>query len=300
MPTFCRHNRFVENCPICSKTERTRPGTARGRRAPAVAPPGRGAPRRPPSARRPPRGGDLKVRRLARAADDGYDHELVPGLRASADAGPAGRRARLLRRRACASSRPTRPGCTPRRRPPPTARRRLWLAFLIAYLSPLEAEDPWAAIAAARTPWATGELPELDDVDAGPAQRPRGAPRRPRAPGGVPRLGRPRGLAGGRAGGRAALDARSGASTAPSSAWRCRASARGARYEFLLAAWAASGSLDVEPWSLMLARRGGRPDRRSPPSASFGIGDPMELRQRASAPGDELDVPVEPRSTSPW
>jgi len=29
-PTFCRHNRFVENCPICSKKERAKPGTVSG------------------------------------------------------------------------------------------------------------------------------------------------------------------------------------------------------------------------------------------------------------------------------
>ena len=43
-----------------------------------------------------------------------------------------------------------------------------WLAFLIAYLSPLEGEDPWASIAAARTSWASGELPMLEDVALGP------------------------------------------------------------------------------------------------------------------------------------
>ena len=43
-----------------------------------------------------------------------------------------------------------------------------WLAFLIAYLSPLEGDDPWAAIAAARTSWASGELPMLEDVALGP------------------------------------------------------------------------------------------------------------------------------------
>jgi hypothetical protein len=38
----------------------------------------------------------------------------------------------------------------------------LWLAFLTAYLSPTESADPFAAIAAAHVPWASGELPNLD------------------------------------------------------------------------------------------------------------------------------------------
>jgi hypothetical protein len=44
----------------------------------------------------------------------------------------------------------------------------LWLAFLIAYLCPLDAEDPFVGIAAARTSWASGELPELDGLPTGP------------------------------------------------------------------------------------------------------------------------------------
>jgi hypothetical protein len=44
----------------------------------------------------------------------------------------------------------------------------LWLAFLIAYLCPLDAEDPFVGIAAARTSWGSGELPELDGLPTGP------------------------------------------------------------------------------------------------------------------------------------
>ena len=45
---------------------------------------------------------------------------------------------------------------------------RTWLAFLTAYLCPLDAEDPFAGVRAARTPWAGGELPDLDGVPLGP------------------------------------------------------------------------------------------------------------------------------------
>ena len=43
-----------------------------------------------------------------------------------------------------------------------------WLAFLIAYLGPLDGDDPFAAIEAARTPWAQGAAPALDGVALGP------------------------------------------------------------------------------------------------------------------------------------
>jgi hypothetical protein len=46
---------------------------------------------------------------------------------------------------------------------------RAWLAFQIAYLAPLEdEEDPFSAISAVRTTWASGELPALQDVRTGP------------------------------------------------------------------------------------------------------------------------------------
>jgi len=77
--TFCRHNRFLHSCPICSPQEAAPPRATRT--ASGSAP-------RPRTARtsspRTPTG--VRVRRVARAADDGYANDLVPGLRASADA----------------------------------------------------------------------------------------------------------------------------------------------------------------------------------------------------------------------
>ena len=90
MPTFCRHNRFVENCPICSKNEVTpglsRPASPAARRQAGARTTSPGASSAPKRSVRRSRHGDLKVRRVHRAEDDGYDHELVPGLRASEDA----------------------------------------------------------------------------------------------------------------------------------------------------------------------------------------------------------------------
>jgi hypothetical protein len=79
MPTFCRHGRFIQNCSICKAPD-----------------PPASATRRPSSARRPSSRGrgagrgssasGLVVRRAERAAADGYESPLLPGIAASADA----------------------------------------------------------------------------------------------------------------------------------------------------------------------------------------------------------------------
>ena len=104
--------------------------------------------------------GGLKVRRLARGAEDGYRSRLVPGLRSSTDA------ERLAEELAFATARlrgseqnPPGPVRRGRRAAAQDVEERTWLAFLIAYLGPLDGEDPFRAIAAARTTWASGEQP---------------------------------------------------------------------------------------------------------------------------------------------
>ena len=176
-PTFCRHNRFVENCPICSKKERAKPGTVSGAASSGSAGARRTSPAQARSSasgavkRRTPRpSSHLVVRHIARAVDDGYENDLVPGLRSSADA------ARLADELAFAIAR-----VEELRTAPPglygevaalaaagELEEGLWLAFLIAYVSPLEDDDPFATIAAVRTSWASGELPQLDGAALGP------------------------------------------------------------------------------------------------------------------------------------
>jgi hypothetical protein len=110
----------------------------------------------------------MRVRRLARGEDDGFRTSLAPGLRSSADA------ERLADELAFAASRlvvlETRPpGLYAEVARAGDVEERTWLAFLIAYLSPLEdSEDPFEAITAVRTPWSAGELPDLGDVRTGP------------------------------------------------------------------------------------------------------------------------------------
>ena len=198
---FCRHNRLEATCPICSRKPsvggEASGGVARRPSRPARAPSDK---RRRPSAGRG--ASTLSVRRMARAADDGYEHELLPGLRATEDA------ARLADELAFAEARlhelrDAPPGLYAEVAAAEDPEEAAWLAFQIALLSPLEDDDPWAGIAAARTAWATGELPATRRR-ARAARAPRRAtvpprptargsaardPRRPRSP--PSRRGRP-------------------------------------------------------------------------------------------------------------
>jgi hypothetical protein len=108
------------------------------------------------------------VRRVARGADDGYRNALVIGLKSSDDAG------RLAAEIAFADYR-----LRVLEEAPPglyaevadatrDIEERSWLAFLIAYLCPLESDDPFAEIARVRTSWSSGEIPDLDGVGTGP------------------------------------------------------------------------------------------------------------------------------------
>ncbi|HSD76090.1 MAG TPA: hypothetical protein VLA98_01750 [Solirubrobacteraceae bacterium] len=294
MPSFCRHGRLEANCPICSKKQKG--GYAPIRPARRIAEPRQPAAAPAQRQRRggAPRAGALHVRRLARAADDGYRHDLVPGVHATADA-------RLLADELAFSVARLDELAV---RPPglyaevaaagaggDAAEREeaLWLAFLIAYLSPLEEADPWPGIAAARVAWATGELPALAGVPTGP---------------------------------RSAHDpARGERTVAAYRAWAARAGSQAAafagepsweperrfdraferlalpgfgraqRYE-LLTVLGHLGVLAVRPTSLQLTVE---PLDRTVVAAkrAFGIGDAMELRHRVVRLASELDVPVE-------
>ncbi len=115
------------------------------------------------------RGGHgVTVRRLTRGAEDGYRSTLAPGLRSGADAERladelafAATRLELLQsdppglyREVADAGRPV--------------EERTWLAFLIAYLGPLDGDEPFAGIERGRTPWQSGELPSLEGVPIGP------------------------------------------------------------------------------------------------------------------------------------
>jgi hypothetical protein len=178
MPTFCRHNHLVQNCPICSREQdvEMRPVvTPGGQTARTVRPPGAtsssgtaSASRRQGGARGGRGSGGVTVRKLARGVEDGFRSALVPGLRSGADA------QRLAEELAFAATRLAVLAADPPGLYAEVADKslaleeRTWLAFLIAYLGPLDGEDPFGGIEQARTTWASGELPSLDGIPIGP------------------------------------------------------------------------------------------------------------------------------------
>lgn len=177
MPTFCRHSRLIQNCPICSREQDIELRPIVSSSAPRTSlprPPASGSGAGRDGATRS-RGGSasggstgVRVRRLARGDDDGYHSGLAPGLRSSEDAH------RLAEEMAFAQTRLRVLAADPPGLYADVAdadgdlEERLWLAFLIAYLSPLEDDDPFAGIRAARTTWSSGELPDLDGIPTGP------------------------------------------------------------------------------------------------------------------------------------
>ena len=87
MPSFCRHGRFVERCPICSKSlPGNEPGGGSSPRAKSNRNARSSASTGTVSHGRRVRGAGVRVRREGRAEDDGYSSSLIPGVRASADA----------------------------------------------------------------------------------------------------------------------------------------------------------------------------------------------------------------------
>jgi hypothetical protein len=279
MPQFCRHNRLLASCPICR------------------APEPEAAPRRPrPRAAARGGGAAVRVRQVARASDDGYESPLVPGLHAGDDARRlAGELAFAAGRLAELATAP--PGLYAEVAAEPDPEEALWLAFQIAYLSPLEEDDPFAGIAAARTRWRGGELPALDGVPTGP----RGAHDPAR---GAATLAAYRRFAE-RAGSQAA--ALAGEEHWPADRRFGRAFERlalpglhrAARFDFLVAA-GRTGRLDARPGSLFL--RGAAPDDATALAARriLGIADPVLLDRRAADLAAACDVPLEAVELALW
>jgi hypothetical protein len=295
-PTFCRHNRFVENCPICSKKERAKPGTVSG-----AASSGPSGARRTSAAearssasgavkRRTPRpSSQMVVRHFDRAADDGYENDLVPGLRSSADA------ARLADELTFSISR-----LEELRTAPPGlyadvaamaasggVEEGLWLAFLIAFFSPLEGtEDPFSAIAAARVPWASGELPAVGDAERGPR------PAFTDAAAGERMLIAYRAWAA-KGGTQHAILAGEPSWDAPRRFDRAferlalPGYGRVPRYEFVTIA-GALGLIDAAPQSLLLADATATPTMAA--KRIFGIGDPLLIGRRAGELAAEAGI----------
>lgn len=226
----------------------------------------------------------MRVRRVEQASDDGYRCELVTGMKATADA------ERLADELAFAAAR-----LDELQRDPPAlfaqiaadsdAEEALWLAFLTAFLSPTEGEDPFAAIRAAHVTWSSGELPRLD-VEGGPRSS-------------LERATAERTVLAYRAwaqrsGGQAV--AFQGESTwTPQRRFErlferlaLPGFSRGGRYE-LLVALGRLGLVDARPSSLQLT------DDATTIAAKrvFGIGDKMLLERRARDLAEAAELPIE-------
>ncbi len=153
MPTFCRHNRFIERCPICSRTLPGAEAATSAARRRQSARGGAGAARGSTSPahrhRRLLAGGKgVRVHRELRAQDDGYRSDLAPGLHSSQDA------ARLAEEIAFASGRllglhaapPDLFGEIRELAVEGELERATWMCFLTVYLSPLQGDDPFAGV----------------------------------------------------------------------------------------------------------------------------------------------------------
>ncbi len=317
MPTFCRHNRFVERCPICSKTLPGSPPS--GGRSPR----GKSAPRAGSTgtAGRRQRGEGVRVRREGRAEDDGYRSTLVPGVRASADAG------RLAEEIAFSSGRLLALAAEPpdlygevRALAAGDLERATWTCFLIAYLSPLDDDDPFAGIRlalAASTAdgvpmaageQAAGELPDLEGIPLGPRtshDRARGADTLIAYRQWVDRAGRTGAPAQSTAGGGASAGGAQAVAFCGDPAWSPKRRferlferlalpgfGRMGRYD-LLVTLGRLGLYELRPDSLHLS---GAPSGDLTTLAAkrvFGIGDPLLLDRRAAALAEAVSVPVE-------
>jgi Alpha-glutamyl/putrescinyl thymine pyrophosphorylase clade 3 len=280
-PSFCRHNRFLQNCPICRAPEpapgaTTRPARSSSSRARSAS----------AGASRAARSGSVRVRQLSQAPDDGYRSELVPGLKATADA------ERLAGELAFASARLEEfaddpPGMYAEIVTMDDPEEALWLAFLVALICPTQdGEEPFAAIRQAHVPWVSGELPRLDVA------------RGPRSQVSDPATGEKTVLAyrawAARAGGQQAAFAVEPAWTPQRRFDRVfeRLSlpgfGRGGRYELLVSL----GRLDVveaQPTAL----RFGDDATTLAAKRVFGIGDTVLLERRAKALADAVELPIE-------
>ncbi len=245
------------------------------------------------------------MRREGRAAEDGYQSELVPGVRASADA------ERLAREMAFSSARlgalaldpPGGYGWAVDSAAEGDFERATWVCFVLAYLSPSEDEDPFAAAAAllAAAPAPGAVSAELDELLEGLSLGPRSS----HQPGNgartllayaqwVQRSGGP---------GRTQAEAFTGDASWPPERRFARlferlalpGFSRAARYD-LLVTLGRAGLYEMSADSLRLAisrAAGGEDATALAAKRVFGIGDPLLLDRRAAAFAEAASVPLE-------
>lgn len=296
MPSFCRHNRLESTCPVCSRKKAAADGSASRPKAPRRQS-ARSATQRSAVSRTRRRAADsdLSVRRLARAPDDGFESDLAPGLRSSADAlllaeelAFAAARLHELRERPAGILGEARELARDGR-----VEEGLWL---LAQVAAYGLREPWqqsgeasvepdAALRPVLVPWQSDERPVLDPQLRGPR-----ASSDPAAT-----LSAYRAWAA-RSGGQAAALAGDGAWDPARRFDRAferlalPGFARGPRYDFLVVA-GALGLADLEPAQLHLLA-----DPRDPVLAAakrvFGFGDPIVVARRARELAAATALPI--------
>lgn len=290
MSSFCRHRRLEATCPICAK-KRAKEEREAGRALRPPRPPAARTARRSGSAtrRRTAVGADVRVRRLARAADDGYRCELVPGLHATADAELLAEELAFAMARLAELAGSDAPAAYAAARAA-GGEEGLWRLFQLAVLGAGAEDGPeaFAAFEAVRVPWEGGELPALEEARFGP----RGVGDAARA---TQALGAYRAWAE-RGGGQAAALAGEPGWTPERRFDRALERlalpglARAQRYEFLATA-GALGLADVRPAALHLME-----EPRDPAVVAakrvFGIGDPLLVARRAGEVASAAAVPA--------
>lgn len=256
----------------------------------------------------------MRVLREGRASDDGFRSELVPGIRASADA------SRLAAEIGFASGRLLAmavepPGLYGEARAAASTDLELatWICLLTAYLSPLQdAEDPFAGIRRALAAMPSAEAPVVESELSGAGAVAVG-----------PRTSHDRGRGGstliayqqwiGRGGGGSGTAGEASPATqagafAGDPAWSAARRfervferlalpglGRMGRYD-LLVTLGRLGCYDMRPDSLQLSgSRGGTGEEPTIVAAKrvFGIGDPLLLERRAAALAQAAEVPIE-------
>jgi hypothetical protein len=293
VPPFCRHNRFAANCPVCSREEAEKAGP----RVTGLRSSGGHVTRRQPTTSRTARSRstnhNLRVRRVARAGADGYGSVLVPGIRATADA------ERLAEELAFASARLASLAASPTGLYASVAaesdpEEATWLAFLIAYLGPLDGDDPFAGVRAGRTTWASGELPDLSDVQLGPRSS------HTRARGSTTIEGYRAWVA--RAGTQEAAFTGEGSWTPARRFQRLferlavKGFSRDARYDLLVTL----GRLGVYELSPAMLGLGGDDETTVAAKRVFGIGDTLLLERRAADLAEAAELPIEVLDVGLW
>jgi hypothetical protein len=236
----------------------------------------------------------MRVRHEARSADDGFASSLVPGIHSTAAA------ERLAGEIAWGAARLLALGASP-----PglydhvaggaeVAEDRIWLAFLIAYLGPLDGEDAFAGIEAARVPWASGEPPALEGAALGPrtshdpvrGARTVEAYRAWATRGGTQAAG---------LGGEAAWTPERRFARAYERL-ALPGLSRDARYDFLVTL-GRLGVLELDAADLAL---GGNDDVTVAAKRVFGIGDKLLLERRAVALAEACEVPLAALDAGLW